>query len=202
MDKENKQNSGLLPILGLIALIILLFVGIKLVFAGLGAAMPKPETDWEWLTNQGGQETAYAMRLLSEEERRDVEIQRWLSAAEEQLSGEEAPTDRAFWLYRQEQDEYVLYLPGQDRILTSASITATEERDEDGEYTLVLRARTPEESAEVVPEEQLLCFATKSESWRGIRIRVILDGREQELYKLVSTQDGLRSTEETYIGRF
>ena len=177
-------------------------MGIKLVFAGLGAAMPKPETQWEWLTNQGGQETAYALRVLSESERQSGDIQRWLSAAEEQLACEEAGTDQAFWLYLQDQDEYVLYLPSQDRTLTSASITATEERDEDGEYTLVLRARTPEDSTQVVPEEQLLCFATQSESWRGIRVRVILDGREQELDKLVSTQDGLRSTEETYIGRF
>ncbi|MGI5963466.1 MAG: hypothetical protein ACOX7N_07110 [Lawsonibacter sp.] len=199
--KEEKK-SGLLPILGLIGLIILLFVGIKLVFAWLGAAMPKPETEWEWLTNQGGQETAYALRLLSEEERQSKEIQRWLSAAEEQLAEAEAPEDRAFWLYRQDQDQYVLYLPGQDRLLTSTSITATEERGEDGEYTLVLRARTPEESEEVVAEEQLLCFATQSESWRGIRIRVILDGREQEVYKLVSKGDGLYSTEEVYIGRF
>ena len=199
---EEKQKSGLLPILGLIALIILLFVGIKLVFAGLGAAMPKPEAQWEWITNQGGQETAYALRVLSESERPSGDIQRWLSAAEEQLAGEEAGADQAFWLYLQDQDEYVLYLPSQDRTLTSASITATEERDEDGEYTLVLRARTPEDSTQVVPEEQLLCFATQSESWRGIRVRVILDGREQELDKLVSTQDGLRSTEETYIGRF
>ena len=81
-------------------------------------------------------------------------------------------------------------------------MTATEERDEDGEYTLVLRARTPEESAEVDPEEQLVCFATQSESWRGIRVQVILDGREQVVYKLASQGDSLYSTEELYIGRF
>ena len=202
MNDEKQKKSGLLPILGLVALILVLFVGIKLVFAGLGAVMPKPETDWEWLKNQGGQDTAYALRLLSEEERSSKEIQLWLSAAGEELAREEAPADRAFWLYRKEADQYVLYLPQQDRTLTSASITATEERDEDGEYTLVLRARTAEDSEEIAPEEQLLCFATQSESWRGIRVRVILDGREQELSKLVAAESGLTSTEETYIGRF
>lgn len=195
-----QKKSGLLPIVGLILLIVVLFVGIKLIFAGLGAAMPKPETEWEWLTNQGGLETAYALRVLSEEERQAKDVARWLSAAEEQMA--EGEQDQAFWLYRQEQDQYVLYLPGQDRALTSDSITATEEREEDGEYTLVLRARTPEESDDVTPEEQLLCFATQSESWRGIRVRVILDGREQAVYKLASQGDSLYSTEELYIGRF
>ena len=199
--KEN-QKSGLLPILGLILLVAVLFAGVKLVFAGLGAAMPKPETEWEWLTNQEGQGTAYALRQLSPEELQSKDIRLWLSTAGEQLAEEAAPRDQAFWLYRQDQDQYVLYLPDQDRTLTGASITATEERDADGEYTLVLRARTAEDSAQIAPEEQLLCFATQSESWRGIRVRVILDGREQEVSKLVSHGDSLSSTEETYIGRF
>ena len=51
------------------------------------------------------------------------------------------------------------------------------------------------------PEETLYCFATTSDSWNGIRVRVILDGREQEVRKLTSIGDRLYSTEETYIGR-
>lgn len=66
---------------------------------------------------------------------------------------------------------------------------------------LVLRARTPENSEPVAPEETLYCFATTSDSWNGIRVRVILDGREQEVRKLTSIGDRLYSTEETYIGR-
>ena len=106
-----------------------------------------------------------------------------------------------FWLYRQDTDEYLLYLPDQDRSLLEGGLTASEETEEDSEVCLVLRARTPENSKPVAPEETLYCFATTSDSWNGIRVRVILDGREQEVRKLTSIGDRLYSTEETYIGR-
>ena len=44
MEEKETKGGGWLTIAGLIALILVLFVGIKLVFAGLGAAIPqKPE---------------------------------------------------------------------------------------------------------------------------------------------------------------
>ena len=66
---------------------------------------------------------------------------------------------------------------------------------------LVLRARTPENSNPVAPEETLYCFATTSDGWSGLRGRVIRAGREQEVRKLTSMGDRLYPTEETYIGR-
>ena len=41
MHDSEQNKKGWLPIVGLIALILALFVGIKLVFAGLGAAIPQ-----------------------------------------------------------------------------------------------------------------------------------------------------------------
>ena len=41
MNESEQKKQGWLPIVGLIALIIVLFVGIKLVFAGLGAVIPQ-----------------------------------------------------------------------------------------------------------------------------------------------------------------
>ncbi|MGO5022719.1 zinc ribbon domain-containing protein [Lawsonibacter sp. LCP25S3_G6] len=41
MNESEQKKQGWLPIVGLIALIIVLFVGIKLVFAALGAAIPQ-----------------------------------------------------------------------------------------------------------------------------------------------------------------
>ena len=41
MHDSEQNKKGWLPIVGLIALILVLFVGIKLVFAGLGAAIPQ-----------------------------------------------------------------------------------------------------------------------------------------------------------------
>lgn len=66
---------------------------------------------------------------------------------------------------------------------------------------LVLRARTPENSKPVAPEETLYCFATTSDSWNGIRVRVILDGREQEVRKLTSIGDRCTRRRRPYIGR-
>ena len=123
----------------------------------------------------------------------------------EQAAGELEQTPETegivFWLYRQDTDEYLLYLPDQDHSLLEGGLTASEETEEDSEVCLVLRARTPENSKPVAPEETLYCFATTSDSWNGIRVRVILDGREQEVRKLTSIGDRLYSTEETYIGR-
>ena len=41
---ENEKKNGWLPILGYVALIVVLFIGIKVVFAGLGRAIPRQRT--------------------------------------------------------------------------------------------------------------------------------------------------------------
>ena len=38
---ENEKKNGWLPILGYVALIVVLFIGIKVVFAGLGRSSPR-----------------------------------------------------------------------------------------------------------------------------------------------------------------
>ena len=198
-EAENKNKNQTLVILGLIALIVVLFVGIKLIFAGLGAMLPKEEASrYTVLTDEKGQTSAYGARLLDEEERQEQDVQHWLDSARE-WAGD--PEHSAFWLYRVDTDEYLLYLPGQDRTLSAADVTAAEEKDEDGELSLVLRFRTPEDGAEVAPEEQLFSFQTYSQGWRGVRIKVILDGREKTVSKLASKGGKLYSTEELYIGR-
>ena len=182
-----------------IALLVALFVAIVGLFALLKGMAP---TSWEaqiWDTMNtekvvGG---TYQMRMLDERERGDKTIQTWLEKA-----GEE-DADAAFWLYLMEEDYYVLYLPGQDRTLGLADITVSEETEKGGtENTLVNRARTSEKREDILPEEQLFAIKTNSETWRGIRLSIILDGREKEVRKLVAKDGGLYSTEEVYIGRF
>lgn len=197
-ENETKQSNQTLVILGLIALIVVLFIGIKLIFAGLGAMLPHEESSrYNMLTDGNGQNSAYGVRLLAEEEGQEQTVRDWLAQAQGRPAGE----DSAFWLCRVDAGDYLLYLPGQDRTLSAADITATEEKDEDGEITLVLRIRTPEDGTEVAPEEQLFSFKTQPERWRGIRLSVILDGRERDVQKLASQGGKLYSTEELYIGR-
>lgn len=202
-EAENKKTNQALVILGLVALIVVLFIGIKLIFAGLGAMLPKQGASrYTVLTDENSQTSAYGARLLSGEERQEQDVQHWLDSAREWAGeGHADPEHSAFWLYRFDTDEYLLYLPGQDRTLSAADVTAAEEKDEDGELSLVLRFRTPEDGAEVEPEEQLFSFQTYSEGWRGVRIKVILDGREKTVSKLASKGGKLYSTEELYIGR-
>ena len=194
-EVQTKDKSLILYI----ALLVALFVAIVGLFALLKGMAP---TSWEaqiWDTMNtekvvGG---TYQMRMLDERERGDKTIQNWLEKA-----GEE-DADAAFWLYLMEEDYYVLYLPEQDRTLGLADITVSEETEKGGtENTLVIRARTSEKSEEILPEEQLFAIKTNSETWRGIRLSVILDGREKEVRKLVAKDGGLYSTEEVYIGRF
>ena len=182
-----------------IALLVALFVAIVGLFALLKGMAP---TSWEaqiWdtMTTEKTVGGTYQMRMLDERERGDKTIQTWLEKA-----GEE-DADAAFWLYLMEEDYYVLYLPGQDRTLGLADITVSEDTEKGGtENTLVIRARTSEKSEEILPEEQLFAIKTNSETWRGIRLSIILDGREKEVRKLVAKDGGLYSTEEVYIGRF
>ena len=201
--KNNKKQT--LGILGLVALILVLFLGIKVIFAGLDRVMPRPEpSPYTALTDEDGQSVPYGLRLLEAEEVQAQEVQSWLEQALDAMDrGSADGENSAFWLYRQDTDEYLLYLPGQDRSLSPLDVTAAEERDGDGEITLALRARTPEGGREVRPEEQLLCIRTQSEQWRGIRVKVVLDGRERYVHKLTLTRQGrFYSADETYIGRF
>lgn len=193
--EENKTQTKEIPLAGWIAILVALVAGVVLIFAMLEMVMPKQWSAqiWDEMTVEKGQSGTYFMRMLPEEERESREIFAWLERSEEE--------DCAYWLYRQESDEYVLYLPQQDRALALEDLTVSEERDEDGEINLIVRARTAEESREVEPEEQLFCIRTDSKSWRGIRIKVVLDGREKDVNKLVSKGDKLYSTEEVYIGR-
>ena len=182
-----------------IALLVALFVAIVGLFALLKGMAP---TSWEaqiWdnMTTEKMVGGTYQMRMLDERERADKTIQTWLEKA-----GEE-DDDAVFWLYLMEEDYYVLYLPEQDRTLGLADITVSEETEKGGtENTLVIRARTSEKSEDILPEEQLFAIKTNSETWRGIRLSIILDGREKEVRKLVAKDGGLYSTEEVYIGRF
>lgn len=154
---ENEKKNGWLPILGYVALIVVLFIGIKVVFAGLGRAIPKTEDvqpQFTALDNREGQQVSYGLRLLTDEEAQSEEVRKWLEQAQEQAE----PDAGAYWLVRLEEDDYLLCLPGQDRSLSASSFTATEERDPDGMIALVLRVRTPETGESVEPRA-VSCFA-------------------------------------------
>ncbi len=196
---ENKSESKkqTWTIIGMIVLIVILFGGIKLIFFMLEKVIQQeePTVIWYDLYTAKGQVSLYDMRLLEEEERAREDIQAWLEAARE---GNE---DDAYLLWLKEEDQYVLYLPSQDRAVAPEHVTATEELDEDGELALVLRIRTAEGSEEVDPAQQLLALQTTSEDWNGIRVKLILDGRDTQMYKCVSISGTVHSSEETYMGR-
>lgn len=190
-----------------LALLGALLAGVIGIFAALEAVAPGGQgsnaVTWNPLFAKSGAPSPYSVRTVSDRDRESEDVGRWLTASGDHIaqSLEGEAEGHVFWLYRQDRDEYLLYLPEQDRTLTPADITATEEKDEDGQTRLVLRIRTPEEGEEVEPGEQLLSFGTTSEKWNGIRLSVILDGREQEIRVLTSADGELYSTEERYIGR-
>ena len=108
---ENEKKNGWLPILGYVALIVVLFIGIKVVFAGLGRAIPKTEDvqpQFTALNNREGQQVSYSLRLLTDEEMQSEEVQQWLDRAREQAE----PDTGAYWLVRLEEDDYPRPHPG------------------------------------------------------------------------------------------
>ena len=74
---ENEKKNGWLSILGYVALIVVLFIGIKVVFAGLGRVIPKTEDiqpQFTALNNREGQQVSYSLRLLTDEEMQSEEV--------------------------------------------------------------------------------------------------------------------------------
>ena len=202
--EENKKE---LPLGFWIGMVVVLFAAAMGIFALLGNMAPegweKNTSYWQELLSPDSGPTAYQMRVLGEKERKGTDVARWLTASGDyvamELNGD--ADEQVFWLYRQDSDEYVLYMPEQDRKVEGSSITAKEEKGEDGQVTLVLRIRTPEGAEQVEPKEQLLSFRTTSVKWNGIRLAIILDGREQNIYTLTSKGEELFTTAESYIGR-
>ena len=97
---ENEKKSGWLPILGYVALSVVLFIGIKVVFAGLGRAIPKTEDvqpQFTALDNREGQQVSYGLRLLTDEEAQSDEVRQWLGKAQEQAG----PDAGAYWLRKE-----------------------------------------------------------------------------------------------------
>ena len=191
-----------------LAVLAALTIGIIGLFAVLKATLPNSweAQIWDTMTTEKTVGGTYQMRMLDERERSDGDVRLWMDKVQLDralVSDLDALKDKVYWLYLMEEDYYVLYLPEQDRTLGLADITVSEETEKGGsENTLVIRARTSEKSEDIIPEEQLFAIKTNSETWRGIRLSIILDGREKEVRKLVARDGGLYSTEEVYIGRF
>ena len=204
---ENQVETKEKSLVFWLAVLVVLTIGIVGLFAMLKVALPNSweAQIWDEMTVEKTAEGSYQMRMLDERERTDGDVRMWMDKVflnRALVSDLGTLKDKAYWLYLQEEDYYVLYLPEQDRVLTLQDMTVTEEADLSGEVTLVIRARTAEDSEQVVPEEQLFAIKTNSSAWRGIRVSVILDGREKSVEKLVAKDGSLYSAEEVYIGRF
>ena len=190
-----------------LAVLAALTIGIIGLFALLKATLPNSweAQIWDEMTVEKTAEGSYQMRMLDERECTDGDVRLWMDQVlfdRALVSDLSALKDKVYWQYLQEEDYYVLYLPEQDRVLTVRDLTVTEEADTGGEVTLVIRGRTAEGSEQIVPEEQLFAIKTNSGAWRGIRLSVILDGREKDVNKLVAKDGKLFTAEEVYIGRF
>ena len=161
-----EQKKGKWGIIGMIALVVVLFIGVKIAFAALDLAIGQNQPDvirQPLSTESGG---ASQWMLLTKDDKNE-EVTQWLEKADR--------GDQAYWLERQEAGEYVLFLPMQDRMLDADDITVTEEKQEDGSAALVLRIRTSEDS-EDAESGQLLIFQDFRSSWNGENVRVVLDG--------------------------
>lgn len=177
---EEKKKTGI-GILVSVLMIVVLFLSVKIIFGMMEGIMPNQWAAqvWDDMYDEKGNTTVYALRMIPEEELVHADLKQWI-----ELVSEDIPNNQVFWLYRQDLEEYVLYLPQQDRSLKNRDLSASEEMMPDGRVTLVLRARTAEESEPVVPEKQLFCIKSGSREWDGQRVRIILDGRVQDVVKM------------------
>ena len=176
-EQVNEQKKGSWGILGLLALIVVLFIGVKIAFAGLDLAIGQNQLDVirQPLSTASGGDSQWM--LLTKDDKNE-EVTRWLEKADQD--------DQAYWLERQEAGEYVLYLPMQDRVIGVDDITVTQESGEDDSKALVFRIRTPEGSEET-EDGQILVLQDYYSTWEGEQVRVVLDGRELEVQRCIAT---------------
>lgn len=167
-----EQKKGMWSIIGMVALVVVLFLGVKIAFAGLDLAIgqKQPEVVRQPLSTESGGDSQWMLLTKSED---NDEVKQWLQKADR--------GDQAYWLERQEAGEYLLYLPMQDRAIGADDVTVTEE-----DSALVLRIRTSEGS-EAAENGQLLIFQDFRSSWNKEQVRVILDGRELTVQKCIAT---------------
>lgn len=193
--EEQKNKSEMKSIIGIMVLILALFVGVKVMFSAMEKYMPNQwdAQVWDEMETVKGS-GLYSLRMIQEDEAEMADISKWLEYAEEQEED-----GQVFWLNRQDRGEYVLYLPEQDRVLENADLTVSEEKMADGRVTMVLRARTPEKGEEIDAEEQLFCIKTDSAQWDGQRVKVILDGREQNVVQVNGQGEHLYTMDGTEI---
>ena len=172
--KEQKKEKW--SIIGMIALVVVLFLGVKIAFAGsdLAIGQNQPEVVRQPLSTESGGDSQWMLLTKSED---NDEVKQWLKKADQ--------TDPAYWLERQEAGEYLLYLPMQDRAVSADDVTVTE-----GDGVLVVRIRTSEGS-EAAENGQLLVFQDFRSSWTGDQVRVVLDGRELTVQKCIATGGAL-----------
>ncbi len=178
MEEKKSSSAGV----GVMALaVIALFIAVKFLFGMMDAVMPSQwdAQVWDDMYDEKGNVSLIDLRMIPEEEFVHADIRFWM-----EVLGQETQEEQVFLLYRQELNEYVLYLPDQDRTLKNRDLSATEEMMPDGRVTLVLRARTAEESEMVVPEEQLFCIKSESKDWDGQRVRILVDGREKDVVRM------------------
>lgn len=167
-----EQKKGIWSIIGLVALVVVLFLGVKIAFAGLDLAIGQnqPEVVRQPLSTESGGDSQWMLLTKSED---NDEVKQWLEKADK--------ADRAYWLERQDAGEYLLYLPMQDRAISADDVTVTEE-----DAVLVVRIRTSEGS-QAAENGQLLAFQNFRSSWDGEQVRIVLDGRELTVQKCIAT---------------
>lgn len=61
MNNSEKKQSSIIPVMGMLALIVVLFIGIKLVFAGMEAVLPQKQ-------QSGSQSTAQSSQMEEQQE--------------------------------------------------------------------------------------------------------------------------------------
>lgn len=126
------------------------FCGGEAGIRGLGYVIPQDEGPeetgtWYQMYNEQGEAVRYTLREPGEIDLSAPDIAQWMEQAAGELEQTPETEGVVFWLYRQDTDEYLLYLPDQDRSLLEGGLTASEETEEDSEVCLVLPGPHPGE---------------------------------------------------------
>lgn len=93
------------------------FCGGEAGICGLGYVIPQDEGPeetgtWYQMYNERGEAVRYTLREPGEIDLSAPDIAQWMEQAAGELEQTPETEGIVFWLYRQDTDEYLLYLPG------------------------------------------------------------------------------------------
>ena len=169
MNENESKKSVLVPVVGMIALILALFIGIKVIFLQIDKRMPElPKNPYEVIDVTSGTPSDWKLEIVAAET--DSPAYNWLKQCQEETGLHTLRVVEA------DSCEIYLYLPGVTEELQNTNVAMEVEEKDDASAWLNVYVTTAGAQGKKDPKTQLLHFTPpEGKTWPNTET-VTLDG--------------------------